>query len=769
MEGLKKRLSGAAVLPRPLIKKAIAHIFCAASGFGLSSISFAGGIAPFGVSLAGGAAGEYIISSALGAAAGYLLFGEILDALRLIGCTALICFVKIGTLRTVRENIRLYFYTGITFAAMLLGSVAVSFSGELTAAGILSFCCEALIAAAGACFVYRVFTLIIDGGKIVCASPADTAALMLCASALMAALNNIPAFGFSPAHSAAGFFIMLFALSGSQSSAIMAGVCCGVTLGLCADSEHLLLALPLSGLLCGVCRGWGRIAVALCFVLSDGVALILRGSPDNALFSAAECVLAALVFVFMPPAVFDFFFSRIFSFSSDSLSGDVRELVSFRLKRASKAVKDISSSVSAVSQLLEKTDAPDASGIPGLVRDDACRGCQKEVFCWSRTENISDKAFLQAYNELIKNGRLSFDMLPQRLKLICCDKEKLCDSFNRNYCEYKAMLGARQEINEAKQMAAGQFMSVGELLYDAAVNITSAEQLDAATAAAASGVFTQLGFSADTVVAFSHAGGKSCIEVFCSFIPKTPDYGELLARLYEKTGRSYLQPVADEYSQFGTVLSLSEAGRFYPEVYICQHTGSGERFSGDTCESFPDGKGNYYVVLSDGMGRGGRAALDSVMTCSIMSRLMRAGFSMECAFSSVNAALMVKSAQETLSTLDVFKFDMSSGRADFYKAGASFSVIRKSDKTVLVERSSLPLGILSEARFEHNDAVLSEGDAVLIMSDGAAGLPARFFKELLHKMKNENARAVAKAVVEEAVKASPSGRCDDITVACVKL
>ena len=174
-------------------------------------------------------------------------------------------------------------------------------------------------------------------------------------------------------------------------------------------------------------------------------------------------------------------------------------------------------------------------------------------------------------------------------------------------------------------------------------------------------------------------------------------------------------------------------------------------------------------MLSDGMGTGTRAAIDSVMTANLTARLLRAGFSPENALKTVNCALLVKSADETLATLDILKIDLEGGRASFYKAGAGFSVIGKSDKTVIVEKSSMPLGILESTAFEKSEIDLNSGDTVIIMSDGANVIPHKEFKELIRSYKNEGMRVLSEAIVNEALTYSLSGKHDDITVCCVRI
>ena len=295
------------------------------------------------------------------------------------------------------------------------------------------------------------------------------------------------------------------------------------------------------------------------------------------------------------------------------------------------------------------------------------------------------------------------------------------------------------------------------------------ERADPRTAFAAREALEEFGFSADPVLAFSDSRGRSTVEAFCSVVPREADYAALTERLYEKTGFSYLDPVTDAYAERGAVLSFSEAAVLTAQVHIAVRVGAGETVCGDTCRSFTDAHGNFYVVLSDGMGRGKRAALDSAMVCALTARLVRTGFSLECAVGAVNTALMMRATEETLATLDILRIDLTEGRAEFFKAGAAMSLARTGEKTAVIERSSLPLGILQEIRMERSAVALAPGDRVLLMSDGAAVLPPQHFRALFARMKKKSIKELAETAADEAMKYSPSGKHDDITVACVEI
>ncbi len=57
------------------------------------------------------------------------------------------------------------------------------------------------------------------------------------------------------------------------------------------------------------------------------------------------------------------------------------------------------------------------------------------------------------------------------------------------------------------------------------------------------------------------------------------------------------------------------------------------------------------MLISDGMGCGGRAAVDGAMASNLMSKLLKAGFGIDCSLKIVNSAMLFKSTDESLATL----------------------------------------------------------------------------------------------------------------------
>ena len=143
------------------------------------------------------------------------------------------------------------------------------------------------------------------------------------------------------------------------------------------------------------------------------------------------------------------------------------------------------------------------------------------------------------------------------------------------------------------------------------------------------------------------------------------------------------------------------------------------RVCGDCYDSFTDPTGALYIVLSDGMGTGSRARIDSALACSMASRLIKGGISLPAALEMVNTSLMVKSSDESFATLDICRLDLNSGECVIYKAGAAASYIKSADRLLRASVSSAPAGTGGRVTVPAQKFRVAPGDMVVMATDGA--------------------------------------------------
>ena len=157
------------------------------------------------------------------------------------------------------------------------------------------------------------------------------------------------------------------------------------------------------------------------------------------------------------------------------------------------------------------------------------------------------------------------------------------------------------------------------------------------------------------------------------------------------------------------------------------------------------------------------------MARGIFSQLVKAGIGFDTALKIVNSALVVKSGDESLATIDVAVLDLFSGCVELRKAGAPVTILRQDGQAKRIDAPSLPVGILNDAHFAKADAVLRDGDLVVLLSDGALAAGDDWLCETVEQWQGLSPQDLAEELVAEAVARRSDGHDDDVTVLVLRM
>ncbi len=142
---------------------------------------------------------------------------------------------------------------------------------------------------------------------------------------------------------------------------------------------------------------------------------------------------------------------------------------------------------------------------------------------------------------------------------------------------------------------------------------------------------------------------------------------------------------------------------------------SGDNFSVCTPDSI-----RTVMCLSDGMGSGRIANCESEIMIELMERFMEAGFMETTAIKMINLAFATENYNARPLTMDVAVIDRYNGQMKLIKLGAAPTFIKRANtKDVeIVYSSSMPAGVFERADIEETSTSLSDGDMVIMVSDG---------------------------------------------------
>ena len=246
---------------------------------------------------------------------------------------------------------------------------------------------------------------------------------------------------------------------------------------------------------------------------------------------------------------------------------------------------------------------------------------------------------------------------------------------------------------------------------------------------------------------------------------ETQDLRELSTDIYSIVSEA-LEDISAEIAAEPAAVESGFKAAERVDVGCSRYKNEKETNSGDNCEFFTRGK-YLYVIISDGMGSGKLASIDSGMTCGLLKRFLISGFSFATALKLANAALKLKGGDESFATADICRLDVETGSFSIAKAGAAASYIISSDRVRRLFSATLPVGILNEARFDVISSKLKKGDCLIMVSDGALNNGDEWIEN--SRFYDTDVNDAAERIVKIGRESYGSSPADDITAVCVKL
>ena len=333
--------------------------------------------------------------------------------------------------------------------------------------------------------------------------------------------------------------------------------------------------------------------------------------------------------------------------------------------------------------------------------------------------------------------------------------------------EYRTREIINEKTNEIRRVAADQFFSISDMLADLATEFDEAEHFDNIAAGKIRRILSEYEIYPRNISVIEDKFGRIRIEILTAGGEAKFKSKALQTAISKACGRYFSKCTATHFSEY-SMITFTEKPNFSLEIGFAQHSAEG-RLCGDCIRAVNDGKGRSVLIISDGMGKGGRAALDGAMGAGLLSKLLTAGFGFDSALKVVNSALLVKSNDESLATLDCSCIDLFTGKTDIFKAGAPPTYIAKNGKITKCELSSMPAGILRGIEFAKRTAVLGDGDLLLMVSDGITDPGGSWLAALLTGGEDMTAQETANAVLREALNITKDMREDDMSVIAAKL
>ncbi len=749
---------------KDMVAAALLHTAVALCGFCATRAVVMDRLIPFGIAYLAGCPLTYTPAAAVG-----VFFGYIFPIVGNGGFKYAACLFAVLAIKLLLSNYKKIvqsdgFITLISGLSALMTSAA-TFKG--LGGNSLDIIIEALLTAAGAYFFNRGFKAYNKAKAGLCAQ--ELVSVLIVLNIIIMGFSGIQFTGISLGRILSFLLILIASKYGGIISGAISGISVAFTFTLSGITGNIGVAVALAGLMSGVFASRGKYAQILIVLGLSFIGAASTGNTALIAITVIEALCGCLIYLFIPRN-FGIAFGKVFSaYPKVTIPTGVKKSMMLRLNLASNALKDVSETVDKVSLELSKINSPNFSTVISSIEQDACAACKLRLHCWEKKRDDTISAILEM-TKAVKQGELNPESFTtDEFKGRCLRTARMGNAVFKHYTDYASRIGAENRIDEVRSVVSDQFDGISNMLSDLADDFEIQESFDNSSAENVATALKNIGINLTECCSRVDKFGRMTLEMK---LKKATDLvinrSQVMRICSIAAERDFDPPIVSEVG--GDIyMVINEHADITIDFGAEQYCANGSNLCGDAYKYFYDGKGHFIMVLSDGMGTGGRAAVDGAMASGLMARLIKAGFGYNCSLKILNSSMLFKSSDESLATIDVAGIDLYTGNVELYKAGAAPSILRRNGRTGKAESASLPVGILRDISFDTAVIKCRVGDIVVMLSDGATSEGCDWLRNEIEAFQNGKAQDLAEHLCMCARRRRTDKHEDDITVLCAIL
>ena len=534
------------------------------------------------------------------------------------------------------------------------------------------------------------------------------------------------------------------------------GVMCGA-LTVCGaflaspETGMSIVLLPAAGMLTGYIRRGQYIFSAVFFGFSEIMLTILAGLAHNYIDTLIDLTAGAMLFVLTAPG-----YSDKWIIAAPETGTKLPDLVSSRMLFLSDTIGTVRSESEKIAEAL----AENAGKIRTAenISDTVCRRCFRRLTCWNKDYDTT----MRGFTKLSQQTEFAAESFPYELKE-CLHKPEITQKLNELSRERAMAKLLETRFSESQKLMFEQMNIIREMA------AACGERLDVRYSEAVSRqVRTKLSkfsINARNVIAYYNSLNRLHIELYFSYTERPDDIQRIRDLISDELG---IPLSSSDMTDSGREIRvrLFEKPEYRLEIYGASKSAESGSENGDTSCIFTDGSGISYIILSDGMGSGKDAAVESRLVVRMFRKLITAGVDFASAIKLINSIMLTKSPSESFATLDVLRIDLDSCELTVIKSGASATLIRHRDSVMKIASPTFPVGIYEHSDIFYKEYDFEEGDTVIMFSDGICENEYLYIKELL--LGSGDLRQTVEEICLKSEVFSQGSRPDDVTVIGVR-
>lgn len=596
---------------------------------------------------------------------------------------------------------------------------------------------------------------------------------------MVAGVGGFLVFGLSIRSILGYFMIMTVAYIGGVANGAAIGVAMGIILGI--SSGNMIAGIgfySVIGLVCGLFKETGRLFSFLSAVLIYFVLALY--SRDLSIVSSSEVIISGILFLSIPRNILSSIEAEMDNEIKGELLnqnhlGQVKLEFTERIEVLGEALDLVASSIVEMSENNNLCYKDRSVELIDNLSCRVCESCKKANKCWKNNFNQTYTAF----GILIQSREENHPEFPAYLEETCENKRKLIRQAEDIVNTAKIQEIEKRRIEEGRKIVSNHIVNISKSLD----NMFNEFKRDV----------SWCGNLERVVRKELNKNSIKYKDIFCY----TDNTGKLKVKINMENcaGGSYcvknVLPIINNIVKMPMTLgedgcrinpnnkdcavTLTEVPKYHVISYAAMDVKEGEKHTGDSYTFGKAGDGKYITILSDGMGSGPEASRESKITVDLVEKFLQSGFDIDTSLNTVNSIMCMKfDESEKYSTLDMNVIDLYTGKAKFYKVGATTSFIKRGNKIKKISSSMPPLGLMDEMEVEGIEETLRDGDYIITLSDGVLDVDKSevgnsIWLEKYLQGNKSGARDLVTEILNESKRVNNGKIKDDMTVVVSKI
>lgn len=609
--------------------------------------------------------------------------------------------------------------------------------------------------------------------------------LIILLASVMTGLVGWSITGLSLEHILSRFLILIFAMAGGAPLGAAVGVVTGLILSL-ADigAIYQMSLLAFSGMLAGMMQGGRKGAVSIGMLLGSTILSVYFTVPGEMMASTWETCAAVVLFLLTPKGLISAIAKYVPGTSDHSRSQHeyarrVRDITAERVTQFSQVFQQLSSSFGQIPRAGEagKSDR-EMEDFMSTVTEGACAGCIRRTHCW-------DAKFYQTYRYMTdmmttveECPDITAAQLPPEWSRICGKTGEVLEVMKGQYDLYQHDMRWKRQIYDSRQFVAEQLSGVSQVMEDLAKEIKREGQAMYRQESQIREALEKLGLSIHGIDILSLDPGRVEIEVVHAYTRGFDECRKMIAPLLSDIldeNIAVMSETAVHPREGLSMVTFGSAKAYEVNTGVAVASKGGDMLSGDSFSTVELGNGTFAVSISDGMGNGERARMESSAALSMLEKLLQSGMDEKLAVKSVNSILLLRSPDEFYATVDMALIDQYSAQTTFMKIASAPSFIRRGSEVIPVTASNLPIGIIKDIDVDLVSMQLRPGDILIMMTDGIYDAPGYavnkeiWMKRLIQELEGDDPQDMADSLLDKVIRYQGNEIHDDMTIVISRL